>query len=109
MLSRYLHPHDNVDSLKSLLQDLTHGDEVRAGRAVTELAASGEAAIPALLELANSSDSDSRWWALRTLAQSPHLRTEWLIPFLNDSSPEVRQCAALGLATKPDEIAIQVL
>ena len=109
MLSLYLHPHDNVDSLKSLLQDLTHGDEVRAERAVTELAASGEAAIPALLELANSPDSDSRWWALRTLAQSPHLRTEWLIPFLNDSSPEVRQCAALGLAIKPDESAIQSL
>ena len=109
MLSLYLHPHGNVDSAKSLLQDLASGDELRAEHAVTKLAALGEDAIPALLELANSPDSDSRWWALRTLAQSPHLKTEWLIPFLNDSSPEVRQCAALGLATKPDESAIQSL
>jgi HEAT repeat protein len=109
MLSLYLHLHANVDSVKSLLQDLTSGDEVRAEHAVTELAAVGEDSIPALLELANSPESDSRWWALRTLAQSPHLQTEWLIPFLKDSSPEVRQCAALGLATKPDESAIQPL
>jgi HEAT repeat protein len=38
------------------------------------------------------------------------MRTEWLIPFLlNDPAPEVRQCAALGLAVKPDETAIQPL
>ena len=53
---------------------------------------------------------DSRWWALRTLAQSPHCRTEWLVPFLSsDPAPEVRQCTALGLAGKPDESATQPL
>jgi len=52
---------------------------------------------------------DSRWWALRTLAQSPLSRTEWLIPFLNDPAPEIRQCAALGLAGKADESATQPL
>ena len=53
---------------------------------------------------------DSRWWALRTLAQSPLCRTEWLIPFLsNDPAPEVRQCAALGLVNNPDESATQPL
>jgi HEAT repeat protein len=53
---------------------------------------------------------DSRWWALRTLAQSPLCRTEWLVPFLeNDPAPEVRQCAALGLAVKADESAVQSL
>ena len=56
------------------------------------------------------SNADSRWWALRTLAQSPLCRTEWLVPFLsNDPAPEVRQCAALGLGDKPDESAIQPL
>jgi len=70
----------------------------------------GETAIPALLDLTHSSNVDSRWWALRTLAQSPHCRTEWLVPFLlSDPSPEVRQCAALGLAVRPDESAIQPL
>jgi len=57
-----------------------------------------------------SDDVDARWWALRTLAQSPLCRTEWLIPFLsNDPAPEIRQCAALGLAGKADESAIQPL
>ncbi len=38
------------------------------------------------------------------------MQTEWLIPFLlNDSAPEVRQCAALGLAAKADESAVQPL
>ena len=98
-----------MDSLKSLLHDLTSGDEVRAERAVIALIDLDQEAIPALLDLVKSPTSDSRWWALRTLAQSPHSRMEWLIPFLHDPSPDVRQCAALGLATRPDESAIQPL
>jgi len=98
-----------VSSLQDLLDDLTSGDEPRAEAAVPALIGLGEEAIPALLDLTHSSDVDSRWWALRVLAQSPHSRTEWLIPFLNDPAAEVRQCAALGLATKPDESAIQPL
>jgi HEAT repeat protein len=71
----------------------------------------GDDVIPALLELTQSPEADSRWWALRVLAQSPHSRTGWLIPFLDDSAPEVRQCAALGLALSAtqDEAAIQPL
>ena len=86
------------------------GDEERAEGAVTGLIEFGEDAISPLLDLTQSSDVDSRWWALRTLAQSPHCRTEWLVPFLtNDPAPEIRQCAALGLAEKPDESATQPL
>lgn len=98
-----------MDNLETLLRDLAGGDEARAERAVSALFERGEEAIPALLELSRSTNADSRWWALRTLAQSPHLRTDWLIPFLSDSSPEVRQCAALGLANRPDESAIEAL
>jgi len=99
-----------VSKLQSLLNDLTSGDEGRAEEAVPLLIELGETAIPALLDLTRSSNVDSRWWALRTLAQSPHCWTEWLFPFLsNDSSPEIRQCAALGLAVRPDESAIQPL
>ena len=65
----------------------------------------GQEAIPALLELTRSSDVDHRWWALRVLAQSPYSQAEWLVPFLDDPAREVRQCAALGLAIKPDESA----
>ena len=99
-----------MNNLQSLLDELASGDESRAESAVPALIAMGENAIPALMDLARSPDADSRWWAVRTLAQSPLLRTEWLVPFLsNDSAPEVRQCAALGLGTKADESAIQPL
>jgi HEAT repeat protein len=99
-----------VSRLQELLNDLTSGDESRAEQAVKSLVDLGEQAIPSLLDLTHSSNVDARWWALRTLAQSPHARTGWLIPFLlNDPAPEVRQCAALGLAIQPDESAIQPL
>ena len=101
-----------MSNLQDLLDELLSGDEVRAENAVPALIELGEDAIPALMDLTRSPDADSRWWALRTLAQSPHAsrRTEWLIPFLlNDSAPEVRQCAALGLGIKADESAIQPL
>ena len=97
-------------SLQDLLNELTSGDEEHAEKAVVSLVELGEEAIPALLDLTHSPDADTRWWALRTLAQSPLCRTEWLVPFLErDPSPEVRQCAALGLAGKADESAIQPL
>jgi HEAT repeat protein len=69
----------------------------------------GEEALPRLRGLLNSTDADQRWWALRTLAQSPQTRTEWLLPLLEDSAPEVRQAAALGLCSHPDETAIRPL
>lgn len=99
-----------MSALQELLNELTSGDEERAEDAVTSLVDLGEDAIPALMDLTHSSNVDTRWWALRTLAQSPLCRTEWLVPFLeNDPSPEVRQCAALGLAGRADESATQPL
>lgn len=99
-----------MSNLQELLGELLSGDESRAENAVPALIEFGEDAIPALMDLTRSPDVDSRWWAIRTLAQSPLLRTEWLIPFLlNDSAPEVRQCAALGLGTQADESSIQPL
>lgn len=102
-------PPDNVDDLRPLLNELVSGDEVRAERASALLAESGAGVLPALLDLTNSPDPDTRWWALRTLAQSPQLQAGWLIPFLDDPAPEVRQCAALGLGSRPDESAINPL
>ena len=98
-----------MSSLQVLLSDLTGGDEDRAAKAASMLIDLGEEAIPALLDLTRSSNVDSRWWGLRVLAQSPDAQAEWLVPFLNDSAPEVRQCAALGLTIKPHESAIQPL
>lgn len=98
-----------MSSLQDLLSDLTSGSETRAEKAVPALIDLGEAAIPALLDLTRSSEADDRWWGLRVLAQSPHSQAEWLVPFLNDPAREVRQCAALGLAIKPDESSTQPL
>lgn len=98
-----------MDKLQSLLADLTSGDEARAERSVAALLELGAEALPALLDLSQSPDADSRWWALRVIAQSPHSSTGQLIRFLDDPAPEVRQCAALGLAQKPDEAATQPL
>ena len=95
--------------LDELLADLTSGDETRAENAVPGLVEFGNEAFPALRDLLNSADADQRWWALRTLAQSPRARTEWLLPLLDDSVPEVRQAAALGLCSHPDETAISPL
>lgn len=96
-------------SLTDLLNDLIGGNETRAEAAVPLLIELGEEAIPALLDLTRSADVDHRWWGLRVLAQSPHSQAGWLAPFLNDPAREVRQCAALGLALKPDESAIRPL
>ncbi len=98
-----------MSALQELLNDLASGDETRAERSVSELVALGAEAIPALLELTKSPDADARWWAIRTLSQSPLTQTGELIPFLSDPAPEVRQCAALGLAGKPEDSAIQPL
>ena len=98
-----------MPDLDDLLSDLTSGDETRAENAVPGLVELGEEAFPALRGLLKSEDADQRWWALRTLAQSPLLQTEWLLPLLDDSTPEVRQAAALGLCSHPDETAIRPL
>ena len=98
-----------MSTLEQLLDDLVSGDETRAEAAIPQLIEMDDAAIPALLDLTKSSDIDVRWWALRALASTPHSRTELLVPFLNDAAPEVRQCAALGLAVKADEEATEPL
>jgi len=98
-----------VPILDELLADLTSGDETRAENAVPGLVELGEEAFPSLRDLLDSKDVDQRWWALRTLAQSPQARTEWLLPLLEDPAPEVRQAAALGLSSHPDETAVRPL
>ena len=95
-----------MSTLDELLADLTSGDETCAENAVPGLVQLGDDAFPSLRDLLNSEDADQRWWALRALAQSPHARSEWLLPFLNDLVPEVRQAAALGLGGHPEETAI---
>ena len=95
--------------LEALLADLTSGDEARAEASVPQLAALGETIIPSMQALLNSSDVDTRWWAIRTLASLPSLDVGVILPSLSDAAPEVRQCAALGLCGHPSEAAIPAL
>jgi HEAT repeat protein len=95
--------------MKDLLAELTSGDDERAERSIPFFVERGEAALPPLLELTRSGDSDIRWWAVRALAASPHTQTSDLLPLLNDSTPEVRAATALALCNHPHEDAVQAL
>jgi HEAT repeat protein len=95
--------------MRELLAELTSGDDVRAENSVPAIVRLGREAIPALLDLAHAEGADSRWWAVRALAASPHTRTDDLIPFLSDPAPEVRAAAALALCDHPHEDAVESL
>ena len=95
--------------MHELLAELTSGDDTRAEKSIPAIVDLGMAAIPSLLELTRAKEVDSRWWAVRALAASPHTRTEDLIPLLSDSASEVRAAAALALCNHPDESAIPAL
>lgn len=95
--------------LDDLLADLTSGDESRAEAAASELAQLGDSAIDSLKALLESSDSDHRWWAVRTLAQIQEVDAKLFLSALKDSSADVRQAAALALAAHPLEEAAPLL
>lgn len=95
--------------MHELLAELTSGDDTRAEKSIPAIVDLGMDAIPTLLELTRAEEVDSRWWAVRALAVSPHTRTENLIPLLSDSASEVRAAAALALCNHPDESAIPAL
>ncbi len=96
-------------NLDKLLADLTSGDEARAEAAVTEVVQFEESALPSLEAMLESHNPDQRWWAVRTLAQMVNVPAKIFINMLTDKSVEVRQAAALALATHPDEGAIAPL
>jgi hypothetical protein len=91
-----------AQNLQFLLTNLTSGDDEIAEKAVESIAALGEAALPALFDLLDSSNPDSRWWALRTLARISHPEIPPKIwGCLDDPDPAIQQCAALGLSQQP--------
>jgi HEAT repeat protein len=89
--------------LQPLLDDLTGGDDEAAEQASKALAAQGEVALPALIALLSAPDEDSRWWAVRALAECPAPgATAAMREALDDPSPAVRQAALLGLRLRPE-------
>lgn len=95
--------------MKDLLAELTSGDDERAEKSIPGIIEMGLAAIQALLELTRAQEVDTRWWAVRALAASPHTQTVDLLPLLNDSAPEVRAATALALCNHPHEDAVEAL
>jgi HEAT repeat protein len=88
--------------LKRYLSALTSGDDSLAEWAATGIgllpAEQHAAAVSALDALLEDSAEDRRWWSLRALSEIPAESVPpLLIAALQDPSPEVRQCAALGL------------
>jgi HEAT repeat protein len=95
--------------MQDLLAELTSGDDTRAENSIPAITALGMEVMPALLDLTRADEVDSRWWAVRALAASPHTLTVDLIPLLSDSAPEVRAAAALALCNHPHESAVTAL
>lgn len=96
--------------VETLVQQLIRGDDQQAEQAALALAKFGEPALPTLLALADSKDSNQRWWALRSLALIPAPQAKAaLIHALGDSDISVRQCAALGIRYQPTFEAVPAL
>lgn len=95
--------------MNELLADLISGDDTRAEAALHQLAALGNAAIPALHDLTASPNPDNRWWAVSTLAQMDAVDVDMLLAALADDSVEVQQSAALGLTKHPHPKAVPAL
>ncbi len=95
--------------MQDLLAELISGDDARAENCIPKLTELGMAVMPALLDLIHAIEVDSRWWAVRALADSTHTRTEDLIPLLNDSAPEVRAATALAICNHPHACAVEAL
>lgn len=97
-----------MSDLPFLLAELTSGDDERAEAAAPGLSRYGEAAFVALQGLLHSEHADTRWWAVRALAewQNSDLATRELVAALEDDSEPVRQCAAIALSRHPDPQAV---
>jgi HEAT repeat protein len=99
-----------MDEIKTLIEDLSSGDETRAEPAVKKLQEIGPEAIPYLQELLNSPDIEARWWAIWALSGIKDDRVPpLLIEKLSDPETSVRQCTALALRQQPDPRAIAPL
>lgn len=98
-----------MPSLDVLLEDLTSGDESRAEAAASALSRVSVPPLEALEKLSESSNSEERWWAVRTLAQMENPPLNLLTRALSDPAVDVRQAAALALVGHPSQDAVPAL
>ena len=74
------------------------------------LAGYSKPVLPAVIPLLEAREPDTRWWAVRLLAEISDSETPiLLIKALQDDDPSVRQCAALAISRQGDERAVPAL
>ena len=99
-----------MQGLDFCLSELFCNDDNRAELAAQQISSFGDTVLPALQETMTSPNSDVRWWSVRALAEFDSQATNTvLVRSLEDSEPDVRQCAAQGLATQADPNSIPAL
>jgi len=89
-----------VRELTELVNTLANpdADDEQRETAALALAQLGKRARAPLHALAESDDTDHRWWAARALAAyDAPTSVSLLIKLLRDHDPDVRACAAMGL------------
>lgn len=95
-----------MPDLDELISTLRSGDDEVAERAAKALGRGGEKAVEALSKLLDEEDSDTRWWAVRALAEVEDVEVgELLLKGLEDREAAVRQCAAVALRKSPSAVA----
>jgi HEAT repeat protein len=98
-----------MSDISQLIANLSAGDDGLAEESVRQLVEEKNEAIPRLLELRNSQDIDSRWWAYCALGQMREAEVNWFLPGLHNTSADVRECAAIALCHNPNPSAIPEL
>jgi HEAT repeat protein len=100
-----------LGDIEHLIRDLVSGNDERAERSVSMLAAWGEPALAEILSLLEGDHPDHRWWAVRALAAFDHPEAQRALcrALAVDEPPEIRLCAAMGLRQRPFPAALPPL
>lgn len=92
-----------MPNLDNYINELLSGDDERAEAAALKFEQFGRSAVSALEKLLSNSNSDTRWWAIRGLAE---IHTEEisgiLIAALQDKDLAVKQCTLMAMRKRPD-------
>jgi len=91
-----------MPEISAWLAELVSSDAERAEHAASSPPADQDKSLVALAELFNKQDPETRWWAVRALAEFTSKDAgELLTRALMDEDESVRLCAALSLRKSP--------
>ncbi len=91
-----------MDLQSRLFSELRGGDDGLAESAAVRIAALGARVLPELERMLVEGDEETRWWAIRTLAEMDGVDAMGLLQQgLRDPSSAVRQGAALAFVHRP--------